>query len=135
MMQAQGAARGYVLAPTSSFQQTFEAASTGIKQDLEGLRTLTLDNPVQQQRIDELQTAIALRLAQLQKLMTLNSSVPNDRDAQIAEVVREGQEKTDEIHNLTYQMEKEEGTLLEARRAKSAHASQVTSATITFGTL
>src|SRR5258708_28208997 len=62
MMQAQGAARGYVLAPSASFQKIFKTASSDINREMGILRTLTADNPNQQQRLDKLDPAIVVRL-------------------------------------------------------------------------
>ncbi len=135
MMQAQGAARGYVLAPSASFQETFETASTDINSQMEALRTLTADNPHQQQRLDKLQPAIAIRLNMMQKLMGLNPSVAADKETQIETLVRDGQQKTDEVRQLTSEMEDEERGLLAERQAQSSKAVQLTSSTITYGTL
>ncbi len=135
MMEAQGAARGYVLAPSPSFQVIFKTASSDINREMEMLRSLTVDNPHQQGRLDKLEPIIAVRLDTLQKLMELNASNAADKAAQIATIVRDGQEKTDEIHQLTADMEDEEHGLLGERQTRSAAAVKLTSSTITYGTL
>jgi CheY-like chemotaxis protein/signal transduction histidine kinase/CHASE3 domain sensor protein len=135
LMQAQGAARGYVLAPSAPFQTTFETAALDINQEFGALRTFTADSPREQERLDKLQPAVALRLNELQKLMGLNAPAPLDKQTRISIIVQEGQQKSDEIHDLAAQMENEERSLLATRQNASAKASSWTMATVTYGTV
>ncbi len=135
MMQAQGAARGYVLAPAASFQEIFKSASSDITREAQALRNLTADNPNQQQRLDKLDPAIAGRLDMLRKLMDLSSSTATDKEAQVTTIVLEGQEKTDEIRQLISEMEDEERGLLGMRQKRADSTVQLTSSAITYGTL
>ena len=135
MMEAQGAARGYVLAPLPAFQETFEMAAAQMTQEQAILRTLTADNPHQTDRLDQLQPAITIRLRALRKLMGVNSSGEPDKAEQTAGIVQDGQQKTDAIRQLISDMENEEHGLLAERQKESAAAAQFTSETITYGTL
>jgi signal transduction histidine kinase/CheY-like chemotaxis protein len=135
LMQAQGSARGYLLAPETSFQEVFKTASSNINHDVETLRTLTSDNPHQQQRLDKLGPMLSVRLDRLQKLMGLRQSNAADKEAQIAALVREGQAQTDEVRQLISEMETEERGLLAERQKRAAGTAQMTYSTIVYGTL
>src|ERR1700761_2981375 len=103
LLQAQSAARGYVLAPSDVFQKNFDAASSDIRDDLQSLRALTPDNPQQQHRLDQLEPDVSMRLGQLRRLIAINPDLATNKQIQIATVIKDGQDKADEIHTLTQQ--------------------------------
>src|SRR6266508_3407391 len=56
LKDAETGARGYVLTGDTSFLEPFRDAEDKVTASLEQLRVLTADNPVQQQRLDTLES-------------------------------------------------------------------------------
>src|SRR6266478_2133488 len=107
LLEAQGSGRGYELLAQASFREAFKTASTKINQELRALRTLTADNPDQQQRLDKLEPMIPSRLEISQKLMDLRDSTGAGSGTQVTSLVQEGQGMTEDIHGLILKMEDE----------------------------
>ena len=59
---AESAARGYILTAAPTFEQQFNNVSRGVDDSVNQVRTLTEDNPEQQQRIVVLQQRIAAKM-------------------------------------------------------------------------
>jgi len=74
LQSAQMALRGYLLDPHSTELADYKKANAGVLKDLVDLRTLTNDNPLQQTRIDHLETMID----QWQKDALVNGIEPID---------------------------------------------------------
>src|SRR5260370_39161781 len=94
LLEAQGSGRGYELLAQASFRESFKTASAKINQELRALRTLTADNPDQQQRLDKLDPLIPSRLEKSQKLMDLRDSTGAGSRTQMTSPVQEGQGMT-----------------------------------------
>ncbi|MGH8569854.1 MAG: CHASE3 domain-containing protein, partial [Gammaproteobacteria bacterium] len=61
--------RGYLLTANDEFLQPYKAAAAALPASLETTRSLTADNPSQQQRLDALEPLIADRLARVERLL------------------------------------------------------------------
>ena len=135
MLQAESTARGYELVPDASSRALFQTAMTKADQDYKSVRVLTQDNLNQQQRLDKLEPLLQARFQALQKLMEL--PVPNlgATDPQRSALVHEGRQAMDDIREILSQMLGEEQRLLTERQDKAATMAQMTSGTITYGTL
>ncbi|WP_438274553.1 sensor histidine kinase [Nitrobacter sp.] len=129
MRRAESAQRGFVLTQRPEFRNAFEEAAAQIPASFERLRTLTIDNPYQQQRLDQIIPQTEQRIAQLRHSIDL---VQTERLAEATEMAR--QEATrdvmGQIRDLANEMRAEEDRLF-AARVKSADASQSLSAAVT----
>ncbi|MEI9963270.1 MAG: CHASE3 domain-containing protein [Limisphaerales bacterium] len=134
LLEAQSSARGYEFLADSSFQESFKTASINVNRELQTLRTLTADNQDQQKRLDQLAPMVAIRMETSQKLMD-SRQADTENKAQAESLVKEGQKQTEDIHKLLSEMADDEARLLTERQARSAHASELTSSTIIYGTL
>jgi signal transduction histidine kinase/DNA-binding response OmpR family regulator/CHASE3 domain sensor protein len=132
VLEAQGSVRGYEFLPENSLRDKFQTASAGIHHELQTIRSLTADNQHQQQRLDELEPMISNRLEISQQVMDARQSASNGTET--AAMVEAGQKQIDQIRGLIVEMEDEESQLLAERQVKSASASRMTSATISYGT-
>jgi signal transduction histidine kinase/DNA-binding response OmpR family regulator/CHASE3 domain sensor protein len=130
--EAESSARGNQLSPNPAFKTSFRDAMSKSSSALRDLRNLTQDNPIQQQRLDQLEPLLAGRFDQLQQLLNLPVDSPNALRTQL---VQEGSENTVAINRIISDMEDEETSLLSSRRAVANSMSQWTSGAIIFGTL
>ena len=135
VVEAQSSARGYEFLPEATFKQNFANASAEINRGLRALRTLTADNPHQQQRLEKLEPLLASRLETSRKIMDLVHPGAATQDPQIVTMVQEGQKETDEAHRLISEMEDEERQLLGQRQKRAGDSAQSTSSTIIYGTM
>ncbi|MDB6111894.1 MAG: two-component system sensor histidine kinase/response regulator, partial [Pedosphaera sp.] len=135
VVEAQSSARGFEFLMEASFHDAFKAAAMDIRHHVQTLRTLTADNPHQQQRLDRLEPMISSRLETSQKLMDLRQSDPDAKSPLVKPMLQEGQKQTEAVHQLISEMEEEERQLLGERQKQAAKTVQFTSSTILYGTL
>src|SRR5260221_5804074 len=62
MLNLEAAARGYALTPDERFLQAYEPELPAIQKSVQEVRDLTVDNPLQQLRLDALQPLIARKI-------------------------------------------------------------------------
>ena len=131
---AEGSARGYVIAGRSSFLQPFESAKVDLEGHVAQLRTLTADNPVPQRRVDSLEFLIAARMGHLLRIIDLR----RERGAAVAaREVATGRSKAlmDDIRRLVGHMEDEERRLLARHYAALQAKTRVARLAVWGGTL
>jgi CheY-like chemotaxis protein/CHASE3 domain sensor protein len=135
LLQAESSSRGYSLVPNAAFKDLFKEADIQANANFRKLRDLVQDNPVQEERLDRLDPLIRRRLDVLQKLIDLRDASPASAQAEQTILVTEGQEAMAQIRQLISQMMDEEAGLLKERQTRESSMADLTSATITVGTL
>ncbi|MDR6304654.1 hypothetical protein GGQ85_002366 [Nitrobacter vulgaris] len=129
MRRAESAQRGFLLTQRPEFRSAFEEAGSQISPSIERLKTLTIDNPYQQQRLQQMIPQTYQRIEQLRRGIDLTLA---NRQNEAAEIARQeaGRDTMGHIRNLASEMRAEESRLFSAR-VTSADASQSLSASIT----
>nr|WP_141383042.1 CHASE3 domain-containing protein [Nitrobacter winogradskyi] len=129
IQRAESSQRSFLLTQRPEFRAAFEEASGRIPQSFERLRTLTRENPYQQQRLQQMVPLTNQRIEQLRQSIDL--ALTNRLDQAVESARREaGQDATRQIRDLGNEMRIEANRLLAARTA-SADVSQSRSALIT----
>jgi methyl-accepting chemotaxis protein len=126
--------RGYVITGDEAFLEPYQSGSSGLQSVVKELRELTADNPNQQKRIDEAETLIVTKLAELKRTIDLRRSGKVDETITI---VRAGGGKKimDNLRVVLAEMEREERDLLKRRADEVESAASSAMFTIVFGTL
>src|SRR3954452_9258049 len=114
----QNGERGYVVAQDARFLKRYDLGLSKIEDDMSELRTLTADNPAQQQRVDLLQSLITKGVAVSGEQVRLEKS--GDHEAAIASVRSgAGKDIMDQIGQLTPKLRQAEDDLLAERTNKA----------------
>jgi PAS domain S-box-containing protein len=114
MEGAETGERGYLLTGEERYLQPYQAALSSYRQASRNLRDLTVDDRVQQARIDKLDRLVETKLDGLRRGIALYRT--KGRDAALALVfMGEGKLAMDEIRGLSHDMEQEEQRLLVIR--------------------
>lgn len=114
LKDAETSKRGYLLTGEERYLTGFNAAVASLELELEQLRTLTIDNPDQQRRLDVLQPAVTARVTDFRR--TLELAQGGDREAAIKLVLSDrGRTETERIDNVVKEMGSDEQQLREQR--------------------
>ncbi len=134
MLEAESAARGYVMAGDAVHLDPYYAAVKKIDQTLEQLDRLTEDNPRQQRLLERLRPPIADTLAfharkiDVRKREGFNASVETFRSGT-------GSLLMDEFRGVVARMRAEENSLLASRTAAAQRDAEVSTVTLVLGSL
>jgi methyl-accepting chemotaxis protein len=134
MKDAETGQRGYLLTGDQAYLEPHTAAVEGAPKILNALRTLTVDNPNQQRRIDQIETLTASKLAELKRTIDLRKNGHADEALKIV-MNNEGKAIMDELRKVADQMMQEELSLLDKRAAEAEATVNTAKATIWIGTL
>ncbi|HVF16636.1 MAG TPA: CHASE3 domain-containing protein, partial [Steroidobacteraceae bacterium] len=135
LFEIQSIARGYALSGDPTAPQQLTAASQRLQQSLSALRALTIDNPIQQRRLDRLETLLQQRVQTARDLMESRDASQLSVSEGVVAIVTEGNGLTNSISDLNDEIEGMERQLLTEREDKSKRAQAMTSSTLTYGTL
>lgn len=117
MDRAEKYQQNYFLTQEKTALQERDAAGNALKLSVQKLLLLTSDNPLQQERIQQLQTAVGERI----RVLAANQAV---FDAQghkaMQSLVSKGSEASAEVRRVTEAAIREERTLLDMRKASEA---------------
>ncbi len=129
MRRAESAQRGFLLTSRPEFRTAFEEAASQLPPSFERLKALTVDNPYQQQRLQQMIPQTNQRIEKLRHGIELTQT---NRQTEAAEIARQeaGRDAMGQIRDLASEMRGEEDRLFAARTV-SADASQSLSASIT----
>jgi CHASE3 domain sensor protein/anti-sigma regulatory factor (Ser/Thr protein kinase) len=113
--------RGYLLTGNTHYLDPYFSGSRAEAKDMEVVRELTRDNPLQRRRLDRLQSVADAKLAKLDMTIRLRQQIG---PAAALAVVQEGSGKAlmDEARVIPAQMQKEEGRILAERSARAEAA-------------
>lgn len=130
--EAETGQRGYVLTGDKRYLEPHNAAIKIIAQNLKDLRSLTADNPKQQSRIDTLEPLLTNKLAVIQETINLRE---NQGFAAALQLIRtdRGKQLTDNIRQVSVEIETEELELLQQRSRAAQVAAQKATNSITYG--
>lgn len=118
--------RGFILAQDNTYLSTYEIGVQQTQIALATLEQLTIDNPNQHQRVQQLKPLVNRRLQELQRSIALMKQNPQDKTTQLR-LTLQGQHLQDLIEQTLAQLDASERTLLAQRfqaAQNSAHASQ-----------
>ncbi|HTQ39678.1 MAG TPA: CHASE3 domain-containing protein, partial [Pirellulales bacterium] len=125
---------GYLLTGRETYLEPYQQAKRTVDSTLGEVRSLTADNPHQQQRLDQLTPLLANRLALLQETIDVRREKGADTAMQLV-LNDQGKNMMGEIRKIIDQMEGEETDLLKQRTDEAKASAQATTSTILYGTL
>jgi len=131
---AESGERGFLITGADSYLDGYRTALTGVKTAFEDVRKLTLDNPRQQDRLNQLQPLIEQRLANLREAIDARRTAGAEAAARL--VQQNGSVSVmEKIRGLIIDADHEETDLLSARSLESRSATTFTSGVIIWGGL
>jgi methyl-accepting chemotaxis protein len=134
MENAETGQRGYVITGDESYLAPYQSGIAAVDAIVKELRELTIDNPHEQRRLDQVEPLIVAKLAELKRTVEMRRSVGFEATQKVV-VGGEGKRAMDDIRAVLQQMQDEENSLL-MQRAKEVEASAALGReTIGYGTL
>lgn len=134
MQDAETGQRGFVITGADAFLEPYNTAINTIDGVIEELRSLTSDNPNQQQRIATLKPLIQSKLDELSRTIELRRNSGLEAAAQVVDSGT-GKQYMDNVRAVLAQMEAEENDLLTRRAADVDVASEGGKSIILWGTI
>lgn len=133
MLDAETGERGYIVTGDYSYLQPYHSALERISRDVAEIRSLTADNPGQQDSLDRLDPLLSAQL----NLIRRGVEARERGTAAGASAVRDGAGKQlmDQLRTSIGDMKQEERRLLQERSEAVAASSQYAEETIVFGYL
>lgn len=116
LAQAESAGRGFLVSGAPSAYAAYEHALASIDTQLAEVRSITADNPVQQEALNELKHVAAIRFAYLTGTASLRTS--EGVDAVVKSIRGHGSHDMRAIGHLIERMQQTEERLLAVRRAE-----------------
>ena len=135
VFEMQNIARGYVLSGEPTAPQRFEASVEDLREAFRLIRQLTRDNAEQQRRLDTLEPMLEDRIRSARALMESGAANAAAIPSDLSSLVLRGIQLSRGIDELHGEIDSAERRLLEARKAQSAGARTLTTATLLYGTL
>lgn len=133
LKDAETGQRGYLLTGKERYLEPYQSAIARVNQQLDDLRQLSADRPRQQQRIRDLEIAIATKLAELQQTINLRRSRGLEAALRVVQTDR-GKSLMDGIRRQVADMEAEENQLLQQRSQESQASANYTLFTFSLAT-
>lgn len=114
LIDAETGQRGYIITGDIDYLEPYNSANQKIYVVFENLAALTSDNPIQQDKLDDLKPLIQSKLDELNETIILRKDVGFEAASQIV-LNNTGKQTMDEIRELLNKMRVEENRLLEER--------------------
>lgn len=134
MQGAETGARGFVITGDESYLDPYLSGTSAVDDLVAELRSLTSDNPNQQQRLDTLESLIAAKISQMEESIDTRRS--GGLEPAVAFVqTGAGKQIMDEIRVVLADMEQEENALLARRAAEVDSAASGGKSIIIWGTV
>jgi methyl-accepting chemotaxis protein len=134
MKDAETGQRGYVITGEARYLEPYQGASESVNQKLKHLRELTVDNPIQQQRLTAIEPLINSKFAVLQETIDLRRTKGFEAAQQVV-VTDRGKNAMDAIRKLVAEMQQEETQLLARRSVEERERAHRTEMAIVLGGL
>jgi CheY-like chemotaxis protein/CHASE3 domain sensor protein len=131
LKDAETGQRGFLLTGSESYLGPYSAAKAAVPGELATLRTLTEDNPQQQQRLDRLQQLVTEKMAEVDETVELGRVGDTAGALAIVRTDR-GKAAMERIRALCSEMSSEERSLLATRQGEWQDAATATSR-VTWG--
>jgi signal transduction histidine kinase len=128
--RAESAVRGFLLQGDTNYAREFEDAERQIGPNIDHLRDLTADNPLEQSNIEQLRALADTRMALFRKVVQ-HAKSGNLEDAKALLAVGSAGDEMDRVRDISLNMRQEENRLF-AFRTESADRSQKLSSVITI---
>ncbi len=122
--QMESGGRGYLLTGRRDYLEPYQSGIDSAAAQLDELRRLTADNPLQQPRIDRLQTLVNRAIAYLHDRIALRQQPGGEMTA--AAVGTESKENVDQVRFAAGEMRRTETELLNQRTADAASSAERT---------
>jgi two-component system, NarL family, sensor histidine kinase EvgS len=134
LADAETGQRGYLLTGDDAYLEPYRAAIKTTDQIVASLKSLTFDNPNQQNRIQVLEPLVDKKLAELQKTIDLRR---NEGVAAATALVLDGfgKQTMDQIRALIAEMTNEEKYLLRIRTQRAEDSATKSARTVLSGTI
>jgi methyl-accepting chemotaxis protein len=126
--------RGFVLTNEQAYNLAFQAAAQRVPAVVDGLITLTNDNPRQQARLATIKPALAARLATMWEVIARRIDGGMDAAAKLV-VAGQGKRQMDEFRRIGAEMDTDESALLERRMREAEDSANLAKAVILWGSL
>jgi len=133
LTDAETAQRGYLLTGEQQYLEPYTAAAKSIKQHIQAIRELTIDNPSQQARVSTLQAQITERVNKLAGAVDLRKQ--GGRASELTTQMDQGQAAMDEVRRVADEMDAEENALLAQRDQRAKSTAGFAQAAIVWGGL
>jgi methyl-accepting chemotaxis protein len=132
LLNAETGQRGFLLTGADRYLDPYRTGIRDVDGNITRLRELTLDNPTQQRRIDQLQQLAAAKVSELGETIDVRRQ---KGEAAAVEVVLtdRGKNTMDEIRRIISEIDNEETDLLRQRDLEAKSTSQFTTASILLG--
>jgi methyl-accepting chemotaxis protein len=134
LKDAETATRGFVITGDEAFLEPYRVALPELAKVTGALRTLTVDNDVQQRRLMTLQPLLDNKLAVMKRTIDLRRTQGFEPTHKFV-AAGEGRELMVEIRQLTGRMDDEESTLLKRRHIEAELSAENTKSVILWGSL
>lgn len=135
LSRVESAGRGYLLSGEPSVKEEFFTQQTQAVASLRKLRTLTADNPIQTARLDRYEDLLARRIKMTEMLINRRDNSASDNQTTVAQLVRNGQQLSEELRKEAAALNAEENRLLVIRQTASGKATELTRNTVVFGSI
>ena len=112
-VDAETGVRGFIITGNEDFLETYTASNVKINKELATLKELTIDNPIQQNNIEELSNEVKMRFDNLEKCIALRR-IDYEKVRQFV-TSGEGKQIQDEIRNIINKAQETESMLLSQR--------------------
>ncbi|HEY9780137.1 MAG TPA: CHASE3 domain-containing protein [Leptolyngbyaceae cyanobacterium] len=123
LKDAETGQRGYLITGRENFLQPYNTATKSVNDHVQQVKKLTVDNPIQQQRISILEPKIAEKFNYLNQTIALRRQKGFAAAQQIV-LSERGKQEMDEIRVLVAQMKGEERQLLQQRSQDAKTSTQ-----------
>jgi methyl-accepting chemotaxis protein len=134
MKDAETGQRGYVLTGEARYLEPYEGTKAEVNEKLQRIRALTADNPAQQQRLSQIEPAVAAKFEDMQRVIDLRKR--KGFAAARREILTDnGKTAMDQVRRLVSEMEDEEVQLRAARLAEEEALARHTEQTILAGSM
>jgi len=134
LVNAETGQRGFVITAKDEFLEPYTAALVSVEKTHAELRRLTIDNPNQTRRIDDMHPLIDGKLAELKRTIELRRA--STFEATVALIAGgEGKQIMDKIRTIITAMDQEESSLLETRARDSESSAETTRLVIEWGSI
>lgn len=134
LVNAETGQRGFLLTGENSYLQPYASALVRLHSDLDRARKLTVDNPVQQRRLDRMMPLIAAKLAELKRTIALRQAEGLVMSASAVKTDT-GKQRMDQIRVLIARMKQTEQQLLRQRLTTVHSATRTTTFLILGGNI
>jgi methyl-accepting chemotaxis protein len=134
LVNAETGMRGFVITANDEFLDPYNTALTTIEKTYAEVRQLTIDNPHQTRRLDDLHPLIESKLGELKRRIELRRSTSFEAAA-AAIASGDGKQLMDKIRSIIHDLDQEETSLLDIRRHEAESSTETTTIIIEWGSI